>query len=197
MLALMLGYPPPFLAVQILWNNLVTEGVLTVNLVMDPPEGDEMSQAPIAANEPLISKLLGTRMFFMVPSMVASSLGWWIWRSSHGVPLEVVRTETFTLLAVCEWFNVLKCRSETKTALTFGVLKNHWIVGGLVLGNALQALVVYWAPLGRIFHTVPLDLKHVVLIGVVGSLVLWVEEIRKFFARRALDGVAVKRTAHR
>lgn len=189
MLALMLGYPPPFLAVQILWNNLVTEGVLTVNLVMDPPEGNEMSQPPIDANEPLLSKLLRTRMFFMVPAMVVSAAGWWIWRAGHGVALEVVRTETFTLLAVCEWFNVLNCRSETKTAFTLSVLRNHWLIGGLLLGNALQALVVYWPPLSGIFHTVPLDLKQVVLIGVVGSSVLWVEEIRKFFARRQLRAV--------
>ena len=57
-------------------------------------------------------------------------------------------------------------------------------MGGLLLGNVLQLLVVYWAPLAGIFHTVPLDLKHFILIGIVGSLVLWVEEIRKGIFRR-------------
>jgi magnesium-transporting ATPase (P-type) len=51
--AVMLGYPPPFAAVQILWNNLVTEGAITVNLIMDPAEGDEMRQPPISTREPL------------------------------------------------------------------------------------------------------------------------------------------------
>lgn len=184
MVGLMLGYPPPFLAVQILWNNLVTEGVLTVNLVMDPPEGDEMSRPPIDANEPLLSRLLRRRMFFMVPAMVVSTVGWFIWRSQHNVPLQVVRTETFTLLAVCEWFNVLNCRSETKSAFTLSALQNRWLMGGLLLGNALQVLVIYWQPLAQVFHTVPLDAKQVLFIGVAGSLVLWVEEARKFIARR-------------
>ena len=56
LLALLLGYPPPLAAVQILWNNLVTEGVITINLIMDPAEGDEMRRGPVhpgrAADQP-------------------------------------------------------------------------------------------------------------------------------------------------
>lgn len=46
-----------------------------------------------------------------------------------------MQTETFTLLAICEWFNVLNCRSETKSALSLGLLRNPWLLGGLVVGN--------------------------------------------------------------
>src|SRR4029453_730411 len=45
-LALRVRYPAPFAAVQILWNNLVTEGVITINLIMEPAEGDEMERPP-------------------------------------------------------------------------------------------------------------------------------------------------------
>ena len=48
LLALLFGYPLPLAAVQILWINLVTEGTLTVNLVMEPPDGDEMRRHPVA-----------------------------------------------------------------------------------------------------------------------------------------------------
>ncbi len=48
--ALMLGYPLPLAAVQILWINIVTEGTVTVNLVMEPPEGDEMNLRPVSLN---------------------------------------------------------------------------------------------------------------------------------------------------
>ncbi len=51
LLAVGLGYPPPFAAVQILWNNLVTECLVTVNLVMEPAEGDEMQQRPTPVDE--------------------------------------------------------------------------------------------------------------------------------------------------
>jgi Ca2+-transporting ATPase len=182
--AMLLGYPPPFAAVQILWNNLVTEGVITVNLVMEPAEGDEMRQPTIAADEPLLTRLLLMRMALMVPAIVLSTLGWFVWRSAAGVPAAQVRTEAFTLLAICEWFNVINCRSEQMSAFNLGLLRNRWLLGGLLAGNVLQFAVVFWAPLGRIFHTVPLGLVEVVGLVVAGSLGLWVEEARKLLARR-------------
>jgi Ca2+-transporting ATPase len=183
LLAMLLGLPLPFAAVQILWNNLVTEGLITVNLVMEPPEGDEMRRRPISLGEPLLTRALLTRIGFMVSAIVISTLGWFIARISTGVPEAQVRTETFTLLAICEWFNVLNCRSERNSAITVGVLKNPWLLGGLVIGNLLQVAVIFWSPLGRVFHTVPFGLKEVVALGVVGSLVLWVEELRKLIVR--------------
>jgi Ca2+-transporting ATPase len=95
-----------------------------------------------------------------------------------------VQTETFTLLAICEWYNVLNCRSETASALDVGVLRNRWLVGGLLLGNALQFAVVYWPPLGGFFRTVPIPPAIALALGALGSLVLWTEELRKLVARR-------------
>lgn len=184
LLAMLLGYPAPFVAVQILWNNLVTEGLITVNLIMEPAEGDEMRRPPISRAEPLLTPTLLARMGVMVPAIVASTLGWFVWRMSAGVPEAQVRAETFTLLAICEWFNVMNCRSETKSALSLSMFRNPWLLGGLLLGNALQIAVIFWAPLGRVFHTVPFGLAEVAALAAVGSLVLWIEEIRKFFARR-------------
>jgi Ca2+-transporting ATPase len=184
LLALIAGYPPPFAAVQILWNNLVTEGVITVNLVMDPGEGNEMRRRPISRSQPLLTRNLLTRMAFMVPAIVASTFGWFVLRTAAGVDEAQARTETFTLLAICEWFNVLNCRSERKSAFDVGLLRNPWLLGGLLVGNALQVAVVFWSPLGRWFHTVPFSLREVIALGLVGSLVLWVEEARKLFLRR-------------
>jgi hypothetical protein len=45
---------------------------------------------------------------------VAATFGWFAWRLGQGVPLELVRTETFTVLAMCQWFNVLNCQSATR-----------------------------------------------------------------------------------
>ena len=72
------------------------------------------------------------------------------------MPLAQVRTETFTLLAVCQWFNVLNCRSATQSALSLGLLKNRWLLGGLILSVLLQLLVIYAPPMNALFHTVPL-----------------------------------------
>jgi len=184
LIALILGYPPPLAAVQILWINLVTEGTVTVNLIMEPAEGDEMQQKPISPREPLLTRVLLTRMAFMTPAIAGSTLGWFVYRLSLGVPFPQVQTETFTVLAVCQWFNVLNCRSETRSALNLSILKNPWLIGGLVLGNVLHAAVVFLPALNDVFHTVPFSLKEVVAIGAVASLVLWVEELRKLIVRR-------------
>jgi Ca2+-transporting ATPase len=184
MTALILGYPPPLAAVQILWINLVTEGTVTVTLIMEPPEGDEMRRPPTSPREPLLPRSLLSRMAVMTPAIAGSTLGWFIYRFESGVPFAQVQTETFTVLAVCQWINVLNCRSEQRSALSLGVFRNPWLIGGLVVGNLLQIAVVFSPLLGRIFHTVPFSLREVLAIGAVASLVLWVEEARKLIARR-------------
>jgi magnesium-transporting ATPase (P-type) len=70
-IAVVVGLPLPFAAVQILWNNVVTEGTITVNLAMEPGEGDEMGRPPISRHEAMLSRPLVTRMLLM--SAIAAS----------------------------------------------------------------------------------------------------------------------------
>jgi calcium-translocating P-type ATPase len=186
-LALISGYPPPLAAVQILWINLVAEGALTINLIMEPAEGDEMKRIPVSINEPLLNSPLLKRIPLMVIASVASTYGWFIYRTSMGLPSSQVQTETFTVLGVSQWFNVLNCRSETRSALSRSLFKNPYLLGGLALANVMQVLVIYWRPLGNFFHTVPIPLTEFFAIGVVASLVLWVEEIRKYIIRKKIN----------
>ena len=192
--AMAIGLPAPFMAVQILWNNLVTEGVITVNLVMEPAEGDEMRRPPVPVDEPLLTRAMLGRLALLTPVMVAVVLGWFAWRLDDGVPVEVARTEAFTLLVVCEWFNVLNCLSDRRSALRLSVLRNRWLLGGLVVGNLLQVAIVFTPALNPIFYTVPLDPGVVVGMGVAGSAVLWAEELRKLVARSRATSSAKRST---
>jgi magnesium-transporting ATPase (P-type) len=185
LLALLGGYPLPLAAVQILWINIVTEGTLTVNLVMDPPDGDEMRRAPVHRNDLLVDRAMLVRVALMSMSAVATTFGWFAWRMSQGIDLEQVRTETFSILAMCQWFNVLNCQSATRSAMRLGLLKNPWLLGGLVLSVLLQVAVLYTAPLNALFHTTPLPLQTLLQLLVLASAVLWVEELRKLFMRLA------------
>jgi Ca2+-transporting ATPase len=143
-----------------------------------------MQGAPTPGGQALLTRPMLGRLALMAATSAGLVLAYFTWRLSTGVELDLVRTETFTLLAVCQWFNVLNCRSARQSALSLGVLRNGWLVGGLVLGNALQFLVVYTEPMNRLFHTAPIPLANFFLIGAVASLVLWVEELRKWIARR-------------
>jgi Ca2+-transporting ATPase len=181
--ALVAGLPLPLAAVQILWINIVTEGTVTVNLVMDPPDGDEMRRRPVAKDERLLDRDMLKRVALMTPLIAGVTLGWFAWRLSGGVPLELARTETFTVLAMCQWFNVLSCQSATRSALELGLLRNPWLLGGLALSVGLQALVIYVPPLNALFHTVALPPASLLPLLLVASLVLWVEEARKLLLR--------------
>lgn len=181
--AIAVGFPPPLAAVQILWINLVTEGVITINLIMEPAEGDEMRAPPTPRRKSLIDREILSRMALLTPTMAVSTLGWFVWRIGENVPFAQAQTEAFTILAVCQWFNVLNCRSSRKSAFDRGILRNPWLLGGLLAGNALQFAVIYWSPLGALFHTVPIDVHEFFAIGLVASAVLWVEEGRKAFVR--------------
>ena len=185
LLALLAGYPLPLAAVQILWINIVTEGTLTVNLVMDPPDGDEMARTPVPRDDPLLDRAMLSRVALMAGSAVTVCFGWFAWRSSAGIDAALVQTETFTLLAMCQWFNVLNCQSATRSALQLGVLKNPWLLGGLSLSVLLQAVVLYAAPMNTLFYTVPLAPQVLLTLLLLASGVLWAEELRKLWARRA------------
>jgi len=181
---LLLGYPLPLAAVQILWINIVTEGTVTVNLIMEPPEGDEMRRPPVSLAEPLLSRALLKRVALMTPTMALSTFGFFVWRLTTDAPFEQVQTETFTVLAACQWFNVLNCQSETRSALGLRLFRNKWLLGGLSLGILLQLAVIYSETLNRLFHTVPIQPVDFLPIVAAASLVLWLEELRKLAARR-------------
>jgi len=183
LLALLAGYPLPLAAVQILWINIVTEGTLTVNLVMDPASGREMARPPVPRDDPLFSRTMLVRTALMALTAAAVAFAWFAWRLREGAPIDLVRTEVFTLVAVTQWFNVINCQSATASALRLGLLRNRWLLGGLVLSVALQAAVLYAPPLNAMFHTVPLAPAALLPIVALASSVLWVEELRKGLAR--------------
>jgi Ca2+-transporting ATPase len=183
LLALLAGYPLPLAAVQILWINIVTEGTLTVNLVMDPPDGDEMKRPPVPRNDRLVNRAMLGRVLLMSATAVLVTFGWFAWRLGQGWPIDQVRTETFTVLAMCQWFNVLNCQSATRSALRLGLLKNPWLLAGLVLSIALQLLVLYAPFMNTLFYTVPLAPASLLPLLVLASSVLWAEELRKWVVR--------------
>lgn|GEM_PF-1574371 len=182
--AMALGYPLPFFAVQILWNNLLTEGLITVNLIMDPGEGDEAQRPPTPLDEPLVDRAMLGSIAVMVPAIVVVVLGWFVTREAAGVPAAQVRAEPFTLLALGEWVNVLNCRSAVRSSWTMPLGANPWLLGGLVLGGSQPAAVVLLPPLQPVLRNVGLGLGDVVLLVGVASVVLWSEELRKLVVRR-------------
>jgi magnesium-transporting ATPase (P-type) len=183
LLALLAGYPLPLAAVQILWINIVTEGTLTVNLVMDPADGDEMRRPPTPRSAALLDGGMLGRALLMAGCSTLVCLGWYAWGLGQGVALELLRTELFCLLAACQWFNVLNCQSATRSALRLGVLANRWLLVGLGSSVLLQLAVVYLPALQGLFHTEAVAGERLLMLLALAGSVLWVEEARKLVAR--------------
>ncbi len=183
-LALTLNLPVPLAAVQILWINLVTEGALTVNLVLEKEEGTEMQGPPPRRTAPILSPALFRRMLLMVPTSVTVTFGFYLYQLRSGLAFDQIQTQTFTLLAMCQWFNVLNCESATRSVLRFDILRNPWLAGGLLFAVTLQFAVLFSGPLQTAFHTVALTPSQLFTLCILASSVLWVEEIRKAFARK-------------
>jgi magnesium-transporting ATPase (P-type) len=141
--------------------------------------GDPTEAALLSLARPMLWRIL-----LLAVTIAGVTLGLFGWRVARGASLAETRTVAFTLLAVCEWFNVINCRSAARSAFGMSLLRNRWLLGGLVLSNLLQIAVVYVPPLQRTFHTVPLSGGDALLVAALGSLVLWIEEARKLHARR-------------
>jgi P-type Ca2+ transporter type 2C len=182
--ALTLGLPAPLAAVQILWINLVTDGVVALPLSTGALEGHVMQRPPVPAREPLLTPALLRRIGLMVPMMVLSTLGWFAWRLRGGTPLAQASTEAFTVLAACQWFNAASCRSELDSIARLRPRRDGWLFLGIGVGILLQAVALY-TPLGNsLLHCSPPSLVRLAEIVLVASPVLWVEELRKLLARR-------------
>ncbi len=183
LIAISLGYPLPLAAVQILWINVVTEGTVTINLVLDPPEGSEMDIPPLSMADHILSHANLLKLCWTIFLLGGVLFGYFLYIQGKDYPLEWVQTEMFTLLAFCAWFTLFAMRSNVRSCFEIKSFKNHYLTLGLLLSIGLQGAVIYNPSLNTIFHTVPLSLKTLLLLLGVGSLVLWVEELRKWILR--------------
>jgi potassium/sodium efflux P-type ATPase len=186
--ALVTGMPLPLRAVQILWVNLVTDGALSVNLVMEKAEGDEMRKPPVKRMAHMLSSATLKRAFLLIPVMGFGSIGLFWWALESGRSYEHAQTMGFTVLCAFQWFNGLNARSHTRSLFQLGLFTNKFVLGGLTAAVALQAMAVHAPFLQKLFHTVPLSLADWGIIVAVASSVLWVDEARKLWLRTLMQG---------
>ncbi|MDQ7778371.1 MAG: HAD-IC family P-type ATPase [Planctomycetota bacterium] len=181
------GLPIPLRAAQILWVNLVTDGTLTVNLVMEKREGDEMKNPPIRREEPLVSLPSLIRMLFLVPIMAFGTIGLFAWELHNNLPLEHAQTAAFTLLVVFQWFNALNSRSGTRSILAMGLFSNPFVIAGISAAVIMQLGAIYLPFMQRLMGTVPLSLIDWIRIVALGSMVIVVDEFYKWYLRKGAE----------
>jgi len=177
-----IGMPLPLLPLQILWMNLVTDGLPALALGVEPAERDVMRRPPVSAGESIFGRGMGpfVLVFGALLSFVVMGAAWALWHGGDPAWQTVLfNTLVFTQLAVA-----LEARSERESLFAIGVWRNRAMVLALVL-TALLQLTVVMLPLGRrIFGTVPIRARHWILCIALSLLVLALIEIYKTAARK-------------
>ena len=141
--AALIGWPVPLVAIQILWINLVTDGLPALALGMEPPERDIMTRPPRPPHEAVITRERGLLILFhgtLIATVAA--LGFWIIYQGDDAHLARARTVTFCITAFAQLFFAIGCRSQRYTMLEIGLLSNPHLFGAIVISGLLQLSVV-------------------------------------------------------
>ena len=181
-LAPFLGLPIPLLPIQILWINLVTDGLPGLALASEPEERDIMSRPPRKPGESLFSGGLGAHVVWvglLMGGVCLAAQGWGILTGrAHW------QTIVFTVLCLSQLGQAMAIRSESRSLLELGLLTNRPLLYSVALTVALQMLVIYVPGLNSLFHTAPLSLAELLLTLALSSVVFFAVEGEKFFRRR-------------
>ncbi len=141
--AALIGWPVPLVAIQILWINLVTDGLPALALGMEPPERDIMQRAPRPPHETVITRKRGLLILFH-GALIASVAGLGFWLTYQGVESHVgrARTVAFCVTAFSQLFFAIGCRSQRFTMPELGLLSNPQLFGAILISGLLQLSVV-------------------------------------------------------
>ena len=176
-----LGMPLALLPLQILWMNLVTDGLPGLALGFEPPEAKVMQRPPDPPAESIFARGLGTHILWAGPLMglIALVAGWAYWQAGD----EAWQTMLFTVLTISQMFHVMAIRFERESLFRAGLLSNRLLLGAVLLTILLQFALIYAPFLQDVFGLVALDLSHVVIAFVVSSAIFWVIEGQKWVSR--------------
>lgn len=167
-LAVLGGLPLPLLPIQILWMNLVTDGLPAMALGVDRYDRDIMNRPPRHPRESVFSHGMVRRISLNgivigIGTLLAFRIG-----LSLG-DLDLARTLAFNTLVFFQLFYVFACRSEFHNILEVGLGTNPYLVGAVLISGTLQLASVYVPFLQPIFHTVPLNGQHWAIILAISS----------------------------
>lgn len=164
------GMPTPLVPIQILWMNLVTDGLPALALGVDSPEKNIMRQKPRKDGESIFSKGLGGNIVMSGiliggESLLAFSVARYMF-----MDLQVAQTVAFATLIFSELIYAFECKSEYGNVLSVNILDNLYLLGAVALSAFLTMAVIYIPALSVIFKTVPLSASQLGLAVLFGLI---------------------------
>jgi Ca2+-transporting ATPase len=187
----LLGMPLPLLPLQILWINLVTDGLPGLALSVEPAEEGTMKRSPFHPNESVFSRGIGRQILWigLLMAVVSLAMGYFEWNLAdrplnEGEAGSAWQTMVFTTLTLAQLGNALATRSNRESLFKIGLLSNRPMVAAVGITFLLQLAVIYWEPLQGFFSTVSLTPEQLGISLLVSTAVFWATEVEKWFLRR-------------
>ncbi|MGZ5423289.1 MAG: calcium-transporting P-type ATPase, PMR1-type [Candidatus Aminicenantales bacterium] len=181
----LLAFPVPLLPIQLLWVNLVTDGLPALALGVDPVDPRIMERPPRKPDEPVVTGARGWIIGFQGAFIAACSLAAFLFvllYEKEGI--ERARTAALATLACSQLFHAFNCRSIRESLFKLGILSNPQLVAAVLGSFLLQMAIIYVPFLQPIFKTQALSLVDLGMIMVFSSLPLWTMEIVKALNRK-------------
>jgi Ca2+-transporting ATPase len=183
----LMGLSLPLSPVQLLWVNLVTDGLPALALGVEPAAPDIMSEPPHPPDEGVLARGTGSYILWVglllgvvcvITQYVSERLGY------GGTDPRVWQTMVFTTLGLSQMGNALAVRSDRITVAKLGLFGNPLLIGAVLLTLVLQLAVIYVPFLQGVFNTAPLDLEHLLICLGLSAVVVVVVELSKVFRAR-------------
>jgi P-type Ca2+ transporter type 2C len=181
LLAPLAGMPLPLLPLQILWINLLTDGLPGLALGVEPPEQDTMRRPPHHPQENIFGRGLGRHVAWvgLLMGLVSLGVGYWTWQAGW----DNWQTMVFTTLTLSQMGHALAVRSH-ESLFKAGLFSNRALLGAVLLTFVLQLGVIYLPFMQELFKTDSLTLGELLLSLVLSTVVFWVVELEKWLIRR-------------
>ncbi|WP_144578763.1 HAD-IC family P-type ATPase [Agrobacterium sp. DE0009] len=183
LLALPLGLPMPLLPVQLLWLNLVTNGIQDVALAGEKPEGNELIHAPRRPGEPIFDRLMIRRVIQSATIIGCGGVAAFYWLLSQGYEVSQARNLLLLLFVTFENVQTFTSRSEHRSIFSLSPFGNPLLLASIAGAQFLHISAMHIPWLSGTLQLAPISLLEWVLTLAAASSIIIVTEVDKLYSR--------------
>jgi magnesium-transporting ATPase (P-type) len=183
-IAIVVGLPLPLLPVQLLWLNLVTNGIQDVGLAFERGRGDELRRPPRPSGEAIFDRLMLQRGLLAGLWMSALGLGTFVLLLASGAALDHARNALLLLMVLMQNVDAINARSESVAVTRLPLRHNPLLLGGISLALALHVVAMQWPWLQRVLSVQPPTATEWLALPLLAASLMIVMELQKAVRRR-------------
>lgn len=187
LLAIILDMPMPLVAIQLLWLNIVTDGLQDFALSFEKSEKSTMQEPPRNPKETLFNKELFSEVLISGLSIgIIVFIVWTYLIRTLNMPINTARGYIVTLMVFIQNMHVLNCRSETSSILKVSIKSNPLIIFSILSAIFLQVLFSEVPFLSKFLQTTSIPITHMLILFAISTTIIFIMEIYKYLKRKSI-----------